>query len=76
MKKPRVPKMGSRVFVDGHQGVFAVIHVDENRWEADVELTTGTRKIENHIPFNAIHPADEDVNQAAARVIREVTERD
>jgi len=75
MKLPPAPRKGNKVFADGHKGTFTVIRVDKGRGVADLELTTGTHKIEKNIPFNALHPADEDVNQAAARVVREATEK-
>jgi hypothetical protein len=75
MKKPRVPKIGEFVFADGLNGRFKVISIDKQRGLAELELTTGTRHVEKRIPFNAIHPDREDVNQAAARVVREATER-
>jgi hypothetical protein len=43
---------------------------------ADLELITGTHFVEKNIPFNAIRPVDEDVSQAAVRIVREATEKD
>lgn len=75
MKKPRVPKIGERVTATGHNGEFKVISVDEQAGLADLELTTGTHFVEKAVAFSAIHLIKEDVNQAAARVVREVTSR-
>jgi hypothetical protein len=74
MKKPRVPKVGEFVFASGLNGRFKVISVDEEKGQAALELTTGTHHVEKRIPFNAIRVDREDVNQAAARVVREATE--
>jgi hypothetical protein len=73
MTKRRAPRIGERVFADGLNGEFTVITVDEKQGVVDLELTTGTHFIEKHIPFGAIHRVREDVNQAAARVVREAT---
>ena len=74
MKKPTVPKIGQLVFASGQNGRFKVVRIDEKKGVADLELTTGTRRVERNIPLNAILPDREDANQAAARVVREATE--
>jgi translation initiation factor 2 alpha subunit (eIF-2alpha) len=71
MKKP---KLGQTVSASGKNGVFKIIRVDEKQGVADLELTTGTHFIEKNIPFNSIHSLEEDVNQAAARIVRKATE--
>jgi hypothetical protein len=73
MKKPKLDQI---VAASGKNGVFKVIRVDEGQSVADLELTTGTHFIEKNIPFNSIHPLDEDFSQAAARIVREATEKD
>jgi hypothetical protein len=73
MKKPRVPKIGERVMTNHHNGEFKVVRVDEKAGLADLELMSGTHLIEKAIAFSDIHPVREDVNQAAARVVREAT---
>jgi hypothetical protein len=71
MKSPRV---GQRVWAEGLNGTFAVVRINDAQGVADLELTTGTHRIEKHIPFNAIHPlGGGDVSQAAARIVREST---
>ena len=70
----KLPRVGQRVSADSHNGVFIVVRVDETQHVADLELTTGTRFVEKGIPFNAIKPIPEDVNQAAARIVGEATE--
>lgn len=73
MKNPRVPKIGDKVFASGHNGLFSVIRVDAQNGVADLELTSGTHQVQKNIPLNAIKLDREDVNQAAARVVRELT---
>ena len=72
----KLPRVGQHVRADGMNGTFTVVRVNPIQGVADLELTTGTQKIELHIPFNAIHPIREDVSQAAARIVKEATERD
>jgi hypothetical protein len=69
----KLPRIGQRVLVNGHNGLFVVIRIDESEGVADLELTTGTHFIEKNIPFNAIKEFKEDVSQAAARIVREAT---
>jgi len=75
MTKRRIPKIVEIVFASGLKGEFKVVNVDEPRGVANLELMSGTHKVETHIPFDAIRLAREDVNQAAARVVREATEK-
>lgn len=75
MRKLRVPKIGEKVIATGHNGEFKVVRVDEQAGLADLELMSGTHLIEKAIAFTAIHPVKEDLNQAAARVVREATEK-
>lgn len=72
MKKP---KLGQIVSASGKNGVFKIVRVDDKNGVADLEITTGTHFVEKNIPFNSIHSLGEDMNQAAARVVREATER-
>ena len=72
MKKPR---LGQLVSASGKNGAFTLVRIDESQGVADLELTTGTHFIEKNIPFRFIHPLDEDVNQAVARIVKEATGR-
>jgi hypothetical protein len=71
----KLPRIGQSVFADGHNGLFVVIRIDESQKVADLELTTGTHLIQKNIPFNAIREPKEDASQAAARIVRTVTEK-
>jgi hypothetical protein len=66
MKTMKNPCVGQRVRVDGLTGTFTVVRVNTYQDVADLELTTGTRKIEMHIPFSAINPAGEDYRRKGA----------
>jgi hypothetical protein len=76
MKSPRVPRRGDRVTVDG-QGttVFNVYRIDKVQGIATLEMENNPSQDLKSIPFSAIHLVDEDANQAAARIVREATER-
>jgi hypothetical protein len=52
MKRPRV---GQRVWADGFAGTFTVVKVYAHLRVADLELTSGMKKIQVHLPFSAIH---------------------
>jgi hypothetical protein len=56
MEKMTKPHIGQRVWADGMTGTFTVVRIYEYQGTADLELTTGTKKTELHIPFAAIHP--------------------
>ena len=47
-------------------GTFTVVRIYEYQGTADLELTTGTQKIEMHIPFAAIHPVGEGYRRGAS----------
>jgi hypothetical protein len=57
IKRMKNPHIGQRVWADGLTGTFTVVQIYEYQGTADLELTTGTQKIEIHIPLTAIHPA-------------------
>jgi hypothetical protein len=74
-KRVRIPEINDRVGSSGLHGVFAVIGIDEKLKTADLQLLGGTQSIEKGIPWTILSYLDEeDVNQAAARVVREATE--
>lgn len=58
MERPRV---GQWVWAEGLRGTFTVVRVDEDRGQADLEITSGTHFIEQHVPFSKIHPVGEDL---------------
>jgi hypothetical protein len=62
----RNPRIGQRVWADGLTGTFTVVRVNTYQGTADLELTTGTKKIEVHIPFSAIHPVGDDRRMGAS----------
>jgi len=68
-----IPKKGDKVDVLGHNGVFTVIEIDERDKTASVCLANGNGSVMSAIPFGVIHKIREDVNQAASRVVRELT---
>jgi ketopantoate hydroxymethyltransferase len=73
MASKYIPKKDDKVDVLGHNGAFTVIEVDEQSRTASVRLASGNGPVMSAIPFGAIHKIREDVNQAAARVVREAT---
>lgn len=76
MKLPRVPKRGERSWVDGHtNSVYVVYRIDKLEGIATLTLEGNPAIALKRIPFGAIHLIEEDVNQAAARVVRTVTEK-
>jgi hypothetical protein len=74
MKFPRVPKRGERCWVDGHKNsVYVIYRIDRLEGIATLTLEGNPAIILKRIPFSAIHLIEEDVNQAAARIVREAT---
>ncbi len=63
----RNPRVGQSVWADGLKGTFTVQRISAFHGTADLELTTGARKIEMHIPFTAIHPVGESYRRAFFR---------
>lgn len=75
-KKTRIPKMDDRVGTAGRHGVFAVVSIDKKLKTADLQLLGGTQPIEKGIPWTMLIYLDkEDVNQAAARIVKEATDK-
>lgn len=70
------PTVGQLVEIVGRAGIFRVVKADESQGLADLELMSGTHFIERAIAFSAIKAFKEDASQAAARIVREATERD
>jgi hypothetical protein len=75
-----VPKSGDKVSVSGHIGQFIVHSVDNKRHTVDVRLIDPTEAVNvAGFPWKTLKLLSrkrEDVNQAAARIIREATEKD
>ena len=75
-KKIRVPRKHDRVTTLGHHGVFAVVDVDNKSKTAALQTVTGDGPVLQDIPWTTLQYMDkEDVNQAAARIVRETTEK-
>ena len=61
----RIPKNHDRVTVEGHNGVLAVVDVDEKSKTADLQFVTGDGPVVPGVPWTALHYMDEeDVNQS------------
>ena len=79
-KQPYTPQVGDTVIAVGQNGSFRVIKIDESKHAADLELLGTSRSFNlKGVPWGALSPVKpkrEDVNQAAARIVREATERD
>jgi hypothetical protein len=72
----RIPRKHDRVTAQGHHGVLAVVDVDKKSKTADLQFVTGDGPVLQGVPWTALHYMDEeDVNQAAARVVREATDK-
>jgi hypothetical protein len=72
----RIPKKHDRVTTQGHNGVLAVVAVVKKSKTADLQFVTGDGPVVQGVPWTALQYMDEeDENQAAARVVRESTER-
>jgi hypothetical protein len=73
----RIPRKHDRVTARGHNGVLAVVDVDKKSKTADLQFVTGNGPIVQAVPWTALQYMDEeDVNQAAARIVRETTSKD
>jgi hypothetical protein len=73
----KVSPLGQTVWAEGLNETFTVVRIDESQCVANLELMTGTHFthfIDKPTPFGAIHPI-EDVNEVAARIVREATGR-
>jgi hypothetical protein len=76
MTLPRVPHRGERVWVDGHYAsVYIVVRIDKLEGIATLKLESNPAIVLKYTPFSAVHLVKEDVNQAAARIVKEATER-
>jgi hypothetical protein len=72
----RIPRKHDRVTALGRNGVFAVVDVDKKSKTADLQFVTGDGPVVQGVPWTALHYMDEeDVNQAAARTVKETTEK-
>jgi hypothetical protein len=75
-KKVRVPRKHDRVTTLGHNGVFAVVDVDDKSKTAALQTVTGDGPVLQDVPWTTLQYMDEeDANQAAARVVSEATKR-
>ncbi len=71
----RIPKKHDRVTAEGHNGVLVVVDIDEKSKSADLQFVTGDGPIVAGVPWTALRYMDEeDVNQAAARIVPETTD--
>ncbi len=79
----RKPRKGDRVVLALHSGEFEVVKVTNAGMLVDLKIINPPPKsspgyIEKRIPWSALIYLDaprEDVNQAAARIVREATEK-
>jgi hypothetical protein len=73
----RIPRKHDRVTALGHNGVLVIVDVDKKSKSVDLQFVTGDGPVIRGVPWTALRYMDEeDVNQAAARIVRETTERD
>ena len=74
-KRTRVPKIGDRVGTPDHAGVFAVTSIDPRNKMVSLRSLNG-QTVSSHVPWATLRYLDEeDVNQAAARIVRETTDK-
>ena len=60
--------------MDGHKlSVYIVVRIDKLEGIATLKMESNHGIVIKGIPFSAIHLMEEDVNQAAARIVREAT---
>ena len=72
----RVPRKHDRVTTLGHHGVFAVVDVDNESKTAALQTVTGDGPVIPGVPWTALRYMDEeDISQAAARAVREATDK-
>ena len=72
----RIPRKHDRVTALGHNGVLVIVDVDKKSKSVDLQFVTGDGPVIRGVPWTALRYMDEeDVNQAAARVVREATEK-
>jgi len=76
----RVPRIGDRVFLTAkHGGPFVVVAVYAETQTVDVKpmkADQGMPFVDKNIPWDVLRFADEeDASQAAARIVREATEK-
>jgi hypothetical protein len=70
----RIPRKHDRVTAQGHNEVLTVLDVDEESKTADLQFVTGDGPVVQGVPWTALqYMVEEDVNQAAARIIPEAT---
>jgi len=74
-EKIRVPRKHDRVTTLVHHGVFAVVAVDNESKTVALQTVTGDGPVLQGVPWTTLQYMDEeDVSQAAARIVREATE--
>jgi hypothetical protein len=74
----RTPREGDHVSIPTHQATFVVVEVRKTPTTVDLKMVNADH-VEKDVPWGVLiyqSESTEDVNQAAARVVREATERD
>ena len=74
----RTPKLGDEVAVPSHTGAFRVSAVRTGPDVVDLELIGPAEYTEKNVPWGVLvylNKPREDVNQAAARIVKEATEQ-
>jgi hypothetical protein len=75
-RKKRIPKEGEHVVALGHKGAFVISSVDGDLCTAELK-PTGDGFALSTIPWSKLAFLDEeDDSQAAARILREATQRE
>lgn len=62
----KIPVMCRRAQIEGKDGIYMVVRVDEEKQVADLMLLNGERFVEERIPFSQISMVKEQVVVTAA----------
>jgi len=73
-KKVRVPSKGERVRIDDSAEVFEILQVYGDS-QMVMARSLKTKAVRPMVPWASLHLPNEDANQAAARVVRETTDK-
>lgn len=76
-QKTRTPKKEDHVYAGKNDVEFIVVEVHHNLQVVDIRPLKGSKEVgpvEKGIPWRSLRYADEDVNQAAFRIVKEATE--
>lgn len=57
----RNPRIGQMVWANELDGTFTVVRIYASQGVADLESTSGSRRVRMHVPFTVIHPVGEDL---------------